>query len=199
MDKKSGYLILAVWLAPILVSMEMDRWWVTCVTGIISLLMGIFLLIYPRTRNARGLAIIMVIVGLFPTGVCNYGVWIHGPVEIVWFPSRRGDSKSTWGPVPTSGSKVLESNARFRPDTQQQLGSLTEHETFCASDCSGGAPSCDLQPPHYAVLLAPSLWRGNGIPGKARAGAAALVSETRIPSPGPCEASAHGVFFGQPS
>jgi hypothetical protein len=69
MDKKSGYLILAVWLAPILISLKMDVWWVTCATGVISLLMGIFLLIYPRTRNTRGLAIVMVIVGVLHQGL----------------------------------------------------------------------------------------------------------------------------------
>jgi len=48
--------------------MEMDRWWVTCVTGAISLSMGIFLLIYPGTRNARFLPITMVIVGILSQG-----------------------------------------------------------------------------------------------------------------------------------
>jgi membrane protein YdbS with pleckstrin-like domain len=68
MDRKSRLLILAVWLAPILVSIEMDRWWVTGLAGVISLVMGIFLLIYPKTRNARWEAIIMVLVGVMSQG-----------------------------------------------------------------------------------------------------------------------------------
>jgi len=68
MDKKSGLLVLAVWLAPLLVSMKMERWWVTSITGGISLLMGIFLLTYKKTRNARCMAITMVIVGVMSEG-----------------------------------------------------------------------------------------------------------------------------------
>ena len=68
MDKKSGYLVLAVWLAPLLVSMKIDRWWATCLTGIISLSMGIFILVYPRTRNARCLAITMLVAGIMSEG-----------------------------------------------------------------------------------------------------------------------------------
>jgi hypothetical protein len=64
MDKKSGYLILAVWAVPILISMKIERWWVTCLTGVISLLMGVFLLIYPRTRDARFIPITMIVVGV---------------------------------------------------------------------------------------------------------------------------------------
>jgi len=68
MDKKSEYLVIAVWLAPILVSLKVDRWWATGLSGAISLLMGIFILTYPRTRNARFLAIIMIIVGVMHQG-----------------------------------------------------------------------------------------------------------------------------------
>jgi uncharacterized membrane protein HdeD (DUF308 family) len=64
MDKKSGYLILAVWSALILISMEFEGWWVTCITGIISLFMGAFLLIYPKTRDARLIPITMIVTGV---------------------------------------------------------------------------------------------------------------------------------------
>ncbi|HLX84169.1 MAG TPA: hypothetical protein VKR59_09730 [Terriglobales bacterium] len=68
MDKKSGLLVIAVWLAPQLVSMEIDRWWVTGIAGAISLMMGIFLLTNPKTRNARCLSITMVIAGVIFEG-----------------------------------------------------------------------------------------------------------------------------------
>lgn len=68
LDKKNAYLVLAVWLAPVLVSLYIDLWWVDSIAGLISLSMGIFVLFYWTSRGARVMAIVMIISGILNQG-----------------------------------------------------------------------------------------------------------------------------------
>ncbi len=64
MDKKKCLLVVAFWMVSILGSMLVDRWWATCLAGIISILMGTALLLYRRTLNSKGMAIAMIAFGI---------------------------------------------------------------------------------------------------------------------------------------
>jgi hypothetical protein len=68
LDKKNSYLLFAVWLAPLLVSLCINVWWVHSIAGLISLLMGVFVLLRWRSRDARVLAIVMIVVGVLSQG-----------------------------------------------------------------------------------------------------------------------------------
>jgi uncharacterized membrane protein HdeD (DUF308 family) len=68
MDKKTFLLLMAFWMVPIFGSMWIDRWWADCIAGNISIVMGTTLLINPRTRNPKWVAIVMIIFGALMEG-----------------------------------------------------------------------------------------------------------------------------------
>lgn len=69
MDKKSGLLVITVWLVPMAASARINEWWMTCFAGVFSLIMGVFLMVYPKTRTARTESILMIVVGVLWQGL----------------------------------------------------------------------------------------------------------------------------------
>ena len=63
MDKKKFLLLIAFWMVPLLGSMWIDRWWATCIAGVITIAIGISLLVRKGSRNPKWIGVFMIAFG----------------------------------------------------------------------------------------------------------------------------------------